>query len=125
MANKSNLSNSELISEAVIKGMEEKKGLEITLLDLRDIDSAVCDFFVICHASSDTQVKAISESVVDEVRENLKEKPWHIEGMNNAEWVLVDYSNVVAHVFLNEKREFFKLEDLWADAKVTQIESAY
>lgn len=120
-----NNSNSIALADIAVKGIEEKKGEEILQLDLREIDSAVSDFFIICHASSNTQVKAICNSVIEEVRLATKEKPWHVEGQDNSEWVLIDYSNVVVHIFIKEKREFYKLEDLWADAKVTQIESNY
>lgn len=118
-----NHTSSEALADIIIKGIEEKKGNQIVLLDLRDISSAVCDFFVICHGNSDTQVKSIAESVEDEVRIQLQEKPWHVEGKDNAEWILLDYSNVVVHVFQKENRDFFKLEDLWADAKATHIKS--
>ena len=116
--------NSELLCDAVVKGIEELKGEGISVLDLREIDSAVSDFFVICHATSATQVRAVTNSIKKETRSNLSERPWHIEGLDNCEWVLIDYSNVVAHVFMKEKRDFYRLEDLWADAKITTIDSA-
>lgn len=118
-----NQTSSEALSDIIIKGIEEKKGNEIVLLDLREISSAVCDFFIICHGNSDTQVKSIAESIEDEVRIQLSEKPWHVEGKDNAEWILLDYSNVVVHIFQKNTRDFFKLEDLWADAKATYIKS--
>jgi ribosome-associated protein len=122
----SNIKNvgSEALSDAIVSAIEEKKGNDIVLMDLRQVDGAVCDFFVICDAGSNTQIKAIADSVVKEVRTNIADRPWHTEGLTNCEWVLLDYSNVVVHIFLKEKREFFKLEELWADAKITRIDSA-
>ncbi|MBD79860.1 MAG: ribosome silencing factor [Crocinitomicaceae bacterium] len=116
--------SSELLCDVIVKGIEELKGERITILDLREVESAVCDFFVICEGSSDTQIKSIANSIVKETRNNISERPWHIEGMENCEWVLIDYANVVVHIFIKEKREFFSLEDLWADAKITQLDSA-
>ena len=113
--------NSELV-EAVIKGMQEKKAKDISCLDLRNTGNASCDYFVICHGDSTTQVDAIARSIEDEVRKALHEKPWHSEGFENSEWILMDYVNVVAHVFYKETREFYDLEGLWADAKAKKYE---
>jgi len=124
MENNTKTINSEILCDAIVKGIEELKGEGITVLDLREISSAVSDFFVICHANSDTQVKSIANSVVKETRNNISERPWHTEGLDNAEWVLLDYSNVVVHIFMKDKREFYSLEDLWADAKITKIDPA-
>jgi ribosome-associated protein len=124
MDNNTKTINSEILCDAIVKGIEELKGEGITVLDLRDVPSAVSDFFVICHANSDTQVKSIANSVTKETRNNISERPWHVEGLDNCEWVLLDYSNVVVHIFMKEKREFYSLEDLWADAVITKIEPA-
>ena len=110
------------VKEAVIKGMQEVKAKNIVCIDLRGIDGAVTDFFVICHGDSSTQVEAISKSVYKTVIEDLGEKPWHEEGKSNAEWILMDYVNVVAHIFYNEAREFYDIENLWADAPTEIIE---
>ena len=83
----------------------------------------MCDYFIICHADSTTQVSALAESVEDTVRIEMGEKPWNSEGQTNATWILLDYSNVVVHVFQRETREFYNLEELWADAKIQEIES--
>ncbi len=83
---------------------------------------AFCDFYVVCSGDSNTQVKAISDSVEEEVRKSLKDKPWHIEGTTNAEWVLMDYVNVAVHIFQREPREFYNIEGLWADAVVKEYE---
>lgn len=101
--------------------MQENKAKDIVVLDLREIGSAVCDFFVICSGDSSTQVDGISNSVVRYTRKQLSEKPWSVEGKNNSEWVLMDYVSVVAHVFYRDTRDFYDLEDLWADAKRTDI----
>jgi ribosome-associated protein len=110
----------ELVNKIVF-GMEEKKAKNIVCVDLRDIENSICDYFVICHGDSSTQVDAIANSILDEVRKALRDKPWHKEGFQNAEWILLDYVNVVAHVFQKEKRLFYSLEDLWADAPIEAI----
>lgn len=102
--------------------MQEKKATDITILDLREVTHAISDYFVICSGNSDTQVDAISDSIEDEVRKKCKQKPWKQEGRNNKEWILVDYVDVVAHVFSKEKRTFYGLEELWGDAQITRIE---
>ena len=113
--------DSKKLCDAIVEGMQENKAKNITVLDLREIGNAVCDYFVICSGESSTQVDGVSSSVMRYTRKTLKEKPWHIEGKNNAEWVLLDYVNVVAHIFYKDARPFYDLEDLWADAKRTDI----
>ena len=110
---------SEHLSEIAVAGIQEKKGEKITKLDMRGIDGSVCDFFVICQADNPRQVLAIADSVEDYVFENTKQWPYHREGKENAEWVLLDYVDVVVHIFLDERRDFYKLEKLWADAPRT------
>ena len=109
----------------IIDGIEEVKGQEITLLDLRDLDNTVCEYFVICSGTSNTQVKAIVNSIQKTVSKAIQDKPWHVEGAENAEWVLMDYVNVVVHVFQKHIREYYDIEGLWGDAKVTMVESSY
>ncbi len=121
---KKEVNNDQLISE-IIKGIEEVKGENITLLDLRDLENTVCDYFIICDGTSNTQVSAIAGSIQKLVGKNLQEKPWHVEGEGNSEWVLVDYVHVVVHVFQKHIREFYALEELWGDAKITNITSNY
>ena len=121
MTKKNKLSSSKNLSEFVIKGMQEKKALDIVLLDLREIKNAFADFFIICSGNSDTQIEAIASSIDEEVYKGLKENPWHVEGRENKEWMLLDYVTVVAHVFKKDKREFYSLENLWGDAKITEI----
>ncbi|MGB1168683.1 MAG: ribosome silencing factor [Flavobacteriaceae bacterium] len=110
----------ELIS-VIIKGIDDVKGDDIQLLDLREIENTVCDYFIICSGSSNTQVNAITGSIQKLVSKELKDKPWHIEGQNNSEWILMDYVNVVVHVFQKQIREFYDIESLWGDAIVTEI----
>ena len=115
---------SEELSRLIVKGMEEKKGSDIVVMDLKEVKSAVSDFLVICSGSSDTQIQAISESIEKEVKETINELPWRKEGYTNREWILIDYVSVVAHIFKTEKREFYAIEDLWGDAKTTLINRA-
>ncbi len=114
----------ELIT-TIIGGIEEVKGKEIIILDLREIENTVCDYFIVCEGTSNTQVNAIVSSIQKQVSKTLKDKPWHIEGSDNAEWVLMDYVNVVVHVFQKHIREYYDIESLWGDAKTTQIETSY
>ncbi|MDA3780466.1 MAG: ribosome silencing factor [Bacteroidales bacterium] len=107
---------------SIIEGILEKGGKDIVSLDMRHINNSVCEYFVISHGDSNTQVDAIANSVQDKVRENLNEKVWHKEGMNNSTWVLLDYSNIIVHIFQKEHRDFYNLEELWGDAKITKIE---
>jgi len=111
--------------DVIVKGMQEKKAENITVIDIRDIDNAVCDFFVICNANSNTQVKAIADSIQKETLETLGDKAWHKEGTETSEWILMDYVNVVAHVFQTSVREFYSLEVLWGDAKITEIQAQH
>jgi ribosome-associated protein len=108
----------------ILQGIEEVKGNDIRLLDLREIENTVCDYFIICNGTSNTHVNAIVGSIQKTVSKNIKDKPWHIEGEDNAEWVLMDYVNVVVHVFQKQIREYYDIEGLWGDAKFTQIESS-
>ncbi len=117
--------NADELIALILHGIEEVKGLEINLLDLRDIDNTVCDYFVICNGTSNTHVNAIVNSVQKTVSKGIKDKPWHVEGSDNAEWVLLDYVNVVVHVFQKQIRDFYDIEGLWGDAKVTLVESSF
>ena len=121
---KTETNNDQLIAQ-IIKGIEEVKGNNIDILDLREIDNTVCDYFVICSGTSNTQVNAIVNSVQKIVSKALKDKPWHVEGSDNAEWVLMDYVSVVVHVFQKHIREYYDIEGLWGDAKTTSIETNY
>src|SRR5690554_4541052 len=109
----------------IIRGIEDVKGHDIEILDLRDIENTVCDYFIICNGTSNTQVNAIVGSIQKSVSKSLKEKPWHIEGSENAEWILMDYVHVVVHVFQKHIREFYDIEGLWGDAKSVKIENTH
>ena len=115
----------DLLITQIIRGIEEVKGQEIEILDLREIENTVCDYFIICNGTSNTQVNAIVNSVQKSVSKELQEKPWHVEGMDNAEWVLMDYVHVVVHVFQKHIREFYDVEGLWGDAHTIKIESTF
>jgi ribosome-associated protein len=123
MAKKRKGVSSEVLSDTIVKGMQEKKGTDIVVMDLRKVKNAVADFFVICSGNSDKQIDAIAESVDQEVYKALKENPWHTEGKNNKEWMLLDYIDVVVHVFRKDRREFYSLERLWGDADITEIKN--
>ncbi len=107
---------------SILKGIFLKKGQKVLKIDLRKLENRITDYFVICHASSGTQVSAICDSVEDTAREEAGEKPIHIEGLDNSFWVLLDYGNVVVHIFLEEYRNFYSLESLWADADIEVME---
>ena len=117
--------NSDLLITEIIKGIEDVKGDKISIIDLREIENTVCDYFILCEGNSNTQISAIAGSVQKLVSKSLKDKPWHVEGESNAEWILIDYVNVVVHVFQKQVREFYNLEGLWGDGKITNIQSAY
>jgi len=115
------LNKSSKIYKAIVHAIQEKKGEHIVSLDLRKIPEAVADFFIICEASSHVQVKAISGYVEDYVKEVLGEAPYKHEGMSGAQWVLVDYVNIVVHVMHTETRKFYKLEEMWSDAEAEEL----
>ena len=120
-----NISSPDELISLIVQGIEDIKGQNISLLDLRNIENTVCDYFIICNGNSNTQVNAIVSSVQKNVSKNIREKPYQIEGVENAEWVLMDYVNVVVHVFQKHKREYYDIENLWGDAKITEIETSY
>jgi len=112
----------EILLNNIVKGIFEKKGHNVLKIDLRKLENRITDYFVICHAPSTSQVSALSDSVEDTVRNGTGEKPLHLEGLDNCYWVLVDYGNIIVHVFLEEYRNFYSLESLWADAKIEKME---
>jgi ribosome-associated protein len=105
----------------IILGIDNVKGFDVSLLDLRDIENSVCRYFVVCTGSSNTHVNAIVSAIKKTVSKELKEKPFHTEGSDIAEWVLIDYVNVVVHVFQKQIREYYNIEELWGDAKTSKI----
>ena len=118
-------SNVDQLISVIISGIEDVKGQNINILDLREIENTVCDYFIICEGTSNTQVNAIVNSIQKKVSKETKDKPWHIEGSDNAEWVLMDYVNVVVHVFQKHIREYYDIESLWGDAITTEIKTSY
>jgi ribosome-associated protein len=111
----------EQLVDAIVFGMEEVKAHDIIVMDLRKVPNALSDFFVVCHGTSNTQVQAIADSVERETFRLLQDEPAHREGARNATWILMDYVNVIVHVFSKDARDFYALEDLWADASVKRI----
>ena len=119
------LSSNTLITN-IIAGIEKVKGTDITIMDLREVENTVCDYFILCNGSSNTQVAAISgaiQRVVSPADEH--QHPWHVEGEANAEWVLIDYVDVVVHIFQTRLRAHYDLEGLWGDAKIINLETNY
>ncbi|WP_109832011.1 ribosome silencing factor [Reichenbachiella versicolor] len=114
--------DSQKTSQLVVKGMQERKAQEIVVMDLRKIPKAVADYFVICSGTSDTQIDAIADAVEEEVYKVTETNPWRKEGKEHREWILIDYADVVVHIFKQDKREFYALEKLWGDAVITKID---
>ena len=121
---KSKLKETKLIDE-ILFSIEDVKGVDVNIMDLSKISNTVCGFFIVCTGTSNTHVAAISNSIKRHVSKKLKEKPFSMEGVENQEWVLIDYVNVVVHVFQRKTREFYNIEELWGDAISTQIVSNY
>ncbi len=121
MRETNNVTGEQLV-ETVVNAIHDGKGEDVRSLDLRELPQAMADHFVVCHANSHTQVKAIARKVEEKTLKELNEGPWHIEGVQNAEWILLDYTNVIVHIFYKEARPFYALEDLWADAAVEEYE---
>jgi ribosome-associated protein len=118
---KKELTTSDILANIIIEGMKEVKACEIVSLDLRKIETSVCDFFIICNGTSSTHASAIADSVIEETLKSIKEKPWNKEGLTNNDWILLDYGNVVVHIFQKESRDYYNIEKLWGDADVQLI----
>ncbi|WP_294743437.1 ribosome silencing factor [uncultured Prevotella sp.] len=111
----------ETLVQTIIKGIQEKKGSNIVVADLSGIDGTICNNFIVCQGNSPTQVEAIAESVGDMARMELQERPAHVVGLENAQWVAMDYTDVLVHIFLPDVRQYYDLEHLWDDAQLTHI----
>ena len=109
-------------SRLIIEAIREKKGHQIVTIDLTAVENSICDCFIICHGESVTQVGAIAESVERKMKEEASIRAHHVEGLRNSQWVLIDYFDVLVHVFQQDFRSFYRLEELWADGKVVQVE---
>lgn len=109
----------------IIEGIKEKKGKEIISIDISKFENSICNHFIICHGDSNTQVNAIAQWIEKFIEEQTNEKVWRKQGFENAQWVLLDYIDIVVHIFQKETRDFYNLESLWADGKVKKIENEY
>lgn len=113
----------QLLVDKIVEAIQDTKGEDIQIFDLSGIENSVAETFVICSGNSNTQVSAIAGNIEKKVRNDIKERPWHVEGTENAMWVLVDYVSVVVHVFQKQIRDYYEIEELWGDAKITKVES--
>ncbi|MCC2590557.1 ribosome silencing factor [Chryseobacterium sp. MFBS3-17] len=113
----------QLLITQIVDAIQDTNGEDIMIFDLSGIENSVAETFVICSGNSNTQVSAIAGNIEKKVRNELQERPWHVEGSENAMWVLVDYVSVVVHVFQKQVREYYDIEELWGDAKITRIEA--
>lgn len=107
---------------AAIEGLKDKKAQDIVCIDLSKTENTFCNYFIICHGTSNTHVNGLADSLTDKVIEECREKPFHKEGLDNCQWVLIDYSDVIVHIFQKEYRDYYSLEDMWSDAKIEHIE---
>ncbi|NEW79322.1 MAG: ribosome silencing factor [Gelidibacter sp.] len=115
------INNADDLIVAILKAIDDVKGVNVQILDLREIENTVCDYFITCTGTSNTHVNAISGIIQKQVSKTTKEKPWHVEGEGIAEWILLDYVDIVVHVFQKHIREYYDIERLWGDAKITKI----
>lgn len=122
MNNYFNIEQPKEFVEKIVACIHDKKGKDVVSIDMRKVGHGIADFFIICHADNNKQVDAIAYNVIDKIKEEIKISPWHKEGFENSNWVLLDYANVIVHVFLRDQREFFNLEDLWADGEFVNYE---
>lgn len=113
----------QLLIDKIVEAIQDTKGEDIKIFDLSGIENSVAETFIICSGNSNTQVSAIAGNIEKKVRNELKDRPWHVEGTENAMWVLIDYISVVVHVFQRQIRDYYEIEELWGDAKITSVES--
>jgi ribosome-associated protein len=113
----------QLLIDKIVEAIQDTKGEDILIFDLTMIENSVAETFIVCSGNSNTQVNAISGNIEKKVRNDLQDRPWHVEGNENALWVLLDYVSVVVHVFQTETRNFYEIEELWGDAKITKVEN--
>ncbi len=118
-----NNTDKQALIDKIVDAVQDTKGEDIMIFDLSKIENSVAETFIICSANSNTQVSAIAGNVEKKVRNDLQERPWHVEGSENAMWVLVDYVSVVVHIFQKHIREYYDIEELWGDAQITRIEA--
>src|SRR5690554_6084536 len=113
--------DSQSLINCIIDSLSDGKGEDIVVLDLKEIENSFCEYFIICNGNSNTHVSALAGAVERKVKTNLKERPWHVEGTENSQWILMDYSTIIVHIFQKQYREYYDLESLWGDAKSTSI----
>lgn len=113
--------DSKTLIDSIINSISDLKGEDIVILDLREIENAFCEYFIICNGNSNTHVSSIAGAVEKKVRNETKERPWHVEGTDNSHWVLMDYTNIIVHIFQKQYREYYDIESLWGDAKQIQV----
>ena len=118
-----NNTDKQALIDKIVDAVQDTKGEDIMIFDLSKIENSVAETFIICSANSNTQVSAIAGNIEKKVRNDLQERPWHVEGSENAMWVLVDYVSVVVHIFQKHIREYYDIEELWGDAQITRIEA--
>lgn len=123
MAKKIVKGDTEILLDEIIDAMQDKKAKDIVSIDLSKIENSITQYFVICNGTSTTQVDSIYDNVIEKVNENKKIKPFHKEGYENSEWILIDYFDIVVHIFIDDIRKFYKLEDLWADGVFKKYEN--
>ncbi len=121
MRNKKDVGQQDL-GKTIIESIRGKKGQSIINIDLRELNNSICDYFIISHGDSNIQVKAIAENIEEKVKKNLNLNVYHREGYENATWILLDFNTIVVHIFQKETRQYYRLEDLWADGKFTRYE---
>jgi ribosome-associated protein len=119
----SKITEKQLLIDKIVESIQDTKGEDIQIFDLTAIENSAADTFIICSGNSNTQVSAIAGNIEKKVRNDIQERPWHVEGTENAMWILVDYVSVVVHVFQKQIRDYYEIEELWGDAKITKVES--
>ena len=123
MPRKKKKSNTEILSDEIVAAMLDRKAKDPVIIDFTKIQNYIADFFIICHGTSKTHAEAIADHVIMDVKKKTGQIPWHKEGFENAEWILIDYSDIIVHIFQEIPRKFYNLEQLWADAEITKIDS--
>ena len=121
MPRKKKKNKTEILSDEIVAAMLEKKAIAPVIIDFTKIQNTIADLFIICHGTSRTHVEAIADGIIMDVKKNTGQIPWHREGFENAEWILIDYSDIVVHIFQESRRDFYNLEQLWADADLRHI----
>jgi len=121
MPRKKKKNNTEILSDEIVSAMLEKKAIAPVIIDFMKIQNTISDLFIICHGTSRTHVEAIADGIIMNVKKNTGQSPWHREGFENAEWILIDYSDIIVHIFQENRRNFYNLEQLWADADLRNI----